>query len=197
MKIDNYILEIQIHLIRTQKTLLDWFELEDELKNYRPNDGGWTISEILEHIVLTSHYLLILIDKGTNKALRNIENNNLPELIENFDDRLTNIDQIGIHKSFEWIRPAHMEPKGEKSAFEIKKDMITQFTRCLNYLDKLKNGEGLLFKTTMTVNKLGKINVYEYIYFLSKHAERHIGQMIENKNEFEKITKKPTRQQQA
>lgn len=51
-------------------------------------------------------------------------------------------------------------------------------------LGRLKNGEGLLYETTMTVNDLGKLNVYEYIYFLSKHAERHIRQMEENRAEF-------------
>ena len=47
----------------------------------------------------------------------------------------------------------------------------------------MKNGEGLLGKTTMTVNELGKINVYECIYFLSLHAQRHITQMINNELE--------------
>ena len=45
---------------------------------------------------------------------------------------------------------------------------------------QMKNGEGLLYKTTMTVNELGKINVYEYIYFLSLHAQRHVTQMKKN-----------------
>jgi hypothetical protein len=47
----------------------------------------------------------------------------------------------------------------------------------------MKNGEGLLYKTTMTVNELGKINVYEYIYFLSLHAQRHVTQMKKNESE--------------
>jgi hypothetical protein len=41
----------------------------------------------------------------------------------------------------------------------------------------LSNGEGALYKTTMSVNSLGKIDVYEYIYFLAQHGRRHIGQM--------------------
>jgi len=187
MKIKNYIHEIQIHLISTHSKIFEWFNENEDLKNYRPVDKGWTISEMLEHIALTSHFLMILIDKGADKALRNVRNLSLKELTENFEYNLNKIDEIGIHKSFDWIRPEHMEPKGEKSELDIKDELITQMNRCLNQLDKLKNGEGLLYKTTMTVNDLGKINVYEYIYFLSKHAERHIQQMEENKNEFEKI----------
>ena len=116
--------------------------------------------------------------------MRNVKNLSLEELRKNFDYDLNKINEIGIHKSFDWIRPEHMEPKGNKSALEIKEELLTQLNRCLNQLEKLKNGEGLLYKTTMTVNDLGKLNVYEYIYFLSKHAERHIRQMEENKKEF-------------
>ena len=184
MEIKSYIQQIQIHLIKTHSSIFDWFEETEEVKNYRPVDTGWTISEILEHIALTSHFLLKLIDKGTDKALRNVKNLSLEELRKNFDYDLNKINEIGIHKSFDWIRPEHMEPKGNKSALEIKEELLTQLNRCLNQLEKLKNGKGLLYKTTMTVNDLGKLNVYEYVYFLSKHAERHIGQMEENKKEF-------------
>jgi hypothetical protein len=185
MKITNYIQQIQLHLIHTHAKIFDWFHEAETLKNYRPADNDWTISEILEHIALTSHFLLILIDKGTDKALRNVKNLSLEELLLEFDYNLDKLDAIGMHKSFPWIRPEHMEPKGQKSELEIKAELIDQLSRCLNQLDKLKNGEGLLHQTTMTVNDLGKINVYEYIYFLSKHAERHIRQMEENRAEFE------------
>lgn len=187
MKINNYIQEIQVHLIKTHSDIFEWFNEDKAVKEYRPKDNGWTISEILEHIALTSHFLMILIDKGTEKALRNVKGLSLEELKSNFEYDLTKIDKIGIHQSFDWVRPEHMEPKGKKSELEIKAEMIAQINNCLNQLDKLKKGEGLLYKTTMTVNELGKINVYEYIYFLSKHAERHIRQMIENKNEFESL----------
>ncbi len=181
MNIHSYIQAIQVHLIQTHSKVLDWFVETEELKNYRPEDGGWTIAEILEHIALTSHFLLILIDKATGKALRNVKELSLEDMISDFHFDLTKIDEIGIHKSFEWMRPEHMEPTGTKSEWEIKNQLTTQIFRCLNQLDKLRNGEGLLQKTTMSVNDLGKINVYEYIYFLSKHAERHIQQMEENR----------------
>ena len=48
--------------INTHSNIFHWFDIEDEIKNYRPLDKGWTIAEILEHIALTSHFLMILID---------------------------------------------------------------------------------------------------------------------------------------
>lgn len=184
MKLEHYIQEIQLHLITTHAKVFKWFDEDARVKDYRPLDQGWTISEILEHIALTSHFLLILIDKGTAKALRNVKQLSLSEVSANFDYELGKMNEIGVHKSFDWVRPEHMEPTGEKTEWQIKDEMVTQINRCLKYLEQLKNGEGLLYETTMTVNGLGKINVYEYIYFLSKHAERHIQQMAENKEEF-------------
>ena len=64
MEIKSYIQQIQIHLIKTHSSIFDWFKETEEVKNYRPIDTGWTILEILEHIALTSHFLLKLIDKG-------------------------------------------------------------------------------------------------------------------------------------
>ncbi|MBN8787104.1 MAG: hypothetical protein J0I84_08435 [Terrimonas sp.] len=51
----------------------------------------------------------------------------------------------------------------------------------------MKNGEGVLYKTTMTVNDLGKIDVYEYIYFLAQHGQRHVTQMEKNEAEFKSV----------
>lgn len=180
-----YIQKIQIHLIHAHSTILKWFNEDESIKNYRPKDGGWTILEILEHIALTSHFLLKLIDKGADKALRNVKSLDLDKLLAEFEFDLDKINRIGEHKSFDWIRPEHMEPTGNKSELEIKDELISQLNRCINQLSRLSNGEGLQHKTTMTVDDLGKINVYEYVYFLSKHAERHIQQMRENKKEFE------------
>jgi hypothetical protein len=41
----------------------------------------------------------------------------------------------------------------------------------------------------MTVNELGKIDVYEYIYFLGQHGQRHIIQMQKNLIEFASVGK--------
>lgn len=187
-ELSSYLQEIKIHLIKTHSEILNWFDEDENLKKYKPIDKGWSISEILEHIALTSHFLLILIDKGTKKAIKNVQNQSLEELEQEFEYDLTRLDEIGITKSFKWIRPEHMQPKGTKNDFAIKEELIDQMKRCLNYLETLKNGEGLQYKTTMTVNQLGKLNVYEYIYFLSKHAQRHIQQMQNNKNEYKNKT---------
>jgi hypothetical protein len=48
----------------------------------------------------------------------------------------------------------------------------------------LQNGEGLLVFTNMSVNNLGKLDIYQYIYFLTKHIERHIRQLQRLQKQF-------------
>jgi hypothetical protein len=63
--------------------------------------------------------------------------------------------------------------------------MRAQQEQCLQLLEKLNNGEGSLFKVTMSVNKLGRIDLYRWIYFIAQHAKRHIGQMQSNLDEWQ------------
>ena len=184
MDIQTLIREIA-QLVRSTFSAVDqWFEKDPVLRAYRPATGGWTIDQILEHIGLTNHFLLILIDKGTQKALLNVHRLDLSSELAQFQLNREKLDAIGRPGSFNWIRPEHMEPNGEKTTMDVRQQLKEQVARCLNVLEQLKNGEGVLYKTTMTVNDLGKINVYEYIYFLAQHAQRHLGQMEKIEVEF-------------
>lgn len=184
MNITNIILEIKNFLNTTFSKIDLWFEKEVEIRSYRPNSGGWTIDQILEHIGLTNHFLLILIDKGTNKALSNASKLDLDEELKNYKFHYDKLTEVGLHQSFNWIRPEHMEPKADKTSEQVRQQLKDQVQQCFSNLDKLKNGEGILYKTTMSVNDLGKIDVYEYIYFLAQHGQRHITQMEKNETEF-------------
>lgn len=187
MDIHTIISEIKTFLVTTFSTIDAWFDKDLELRNYRPANGGWTINEILDHIGLTNHFLLILIDKGTNKALQNVHKLDLRIELQNHVFHYDKLMEVGLHKSFTWIRPEHMEPTGDRPLEEVRNQLKEQVNRCLVNLDRLKNGEGVLYKTTMTVNNLGKINVYEYIYFLAQHGQRHIIQMQKNEAEFRSV----------
>jgi hypothetical protein len=119
--------------------------------------------------------------------LLNVNQLDIQEQLQTYNFHRDKLTEIGLHKSFGWIRPEHMEPKGEKSLQEVRQQLKDQLKQCLDFLDTLKNGEGVLFKTTMTVNDLGKIDVYEYIYFLAQHGQRHITQMTKNELEFDSV----------
>jgi len=184
MIIHEIIRKIETTIGNTFAEVDSWFDKPEDLRQYKPKHGGWSINENLEHIALTSHFLLILIDKGTRKALQQVEKYSLPDLLKDYEFSVEGLDQIGQHRAFEWIRPSHMEPQGLRPLHEIREELKKQADQCLQNLHSLPNGEGIVYKTTMTVNNLGKIDVYQYIYFLAQHAARHITQMEKVETEY-------------
>ena len=185
MDISALIANIRTMLQHTFATVDTWFEKPANLRIHSSYNGGWSIDQILEHIGLTNHFLLILIDKGTQKALNKSTQVDLDEVLSTYNFQQEKLDQVGVHLSFPWIRPDHMEPKGHKTQLEVRQQLQDQLLKCLDTLDRLKNGEGVLYQTTMTVNDLGKIDVYQYLYFLAQHAKRHVGQMEKVEAEFQ------------
>ncbi|HEX8424661.1 DinB family protein [Hymenobacter sp.] len=123
-----------------------WFEKDAHLRAYRPRNGGWTIDQILEHIGLTNHYLLILIEKGVNKALLNTQQANLASESASYRFPYAQLAEIGQHKSFAWIRPEHMEPTGAKPLVEVRQQLTAQVQQCLTSLDALRNGRACCIK---------------------------------------------------
>ena len=184
--VKDRILEIHNFLETTFLQIDHWFDMDEPCRQYKPLDGGWSIDQILEHVSLTNHFLLILILKATKKSLeKKASTPDWKKEVENYSFQLEKLEQVGVHKSFYWMRPEHMEPTGDVTLVEVRQKLKEQLHQCLNVLDQLKNGEGALHKTTMTVNSLGKMDVYEYLYFLAQHGQRHITQMENNRVEFE------------
>jgi hypothetical protein len=192
--IANVINTIEMELTQTFDELFKWFNAGDELMHYSPNSKGWSVRKILEHVSLTNHYLLILIRKGTIKAIQKSKQANYTTMLGDYDLDWERMKVIGRHKSFQISplpegtgqarRPGHMEPRGKRPMAEIKYHLQLQLKECLELLHQIEGGEGVLYKTMMSVNNMGKIDVYHYIYFLVQHAKRHITQMERVEIEF-------------
>lgn len=70
-----------------------------------------------------------------------------------------------------------MEPTGSPSSSEVRATLHRQLGECLILLERLDGGIGALCRVTMIVNDLGKIDLYQWLYFLAQHARRHLQQM--------------------
>ena len=184
MTVEKVINEIRFELDYVRSALLIWCDADENVLQYQPVNLGWSTVKVLEHITLTSHYLLILINKATHKALQRALISPIPQDWEDYKLLPKLLEEIGIHKSFVWTRPEHMEPSGKVSIDEIRSRLTEQFEQCNKHLDSLVRGEGRLCSTTMSVNGIGKLDVYQYIYFLALHAKRHLMQIESNKIEY-------------
>jgi hypothetical protein len=189
--IQDVINRIQHELIIAFDDLGRWIESDEKELDYLPVDGGWTIRQILEHISLTNHFLLILIRKGTLRSIELAATTDYSKLLVDYDLDWKNLKLIGEHRSFEWNRPQHMQPTSSIPLIEVKERLFEQKEECLSILKRIPNGEGILYKTMMSVNNLGKIDVYHYLYFLVQHIRRHLTQMAKVKLEFEGLKTKP------
>jgi hypothetical protein len=151
-----------------------WFGMPEGSREYKPQDEGWSINEILEHITLTSHYLLLIIDKGCKKAQRRAS---LGEQLPEGESDLARLEPIGHLDAFPWIRPEHMEPGRTLALEEVRKRIQRQYQECQRILTALRQGEGALYTVRMSVQDLGKMDLYQWLYFLALHQKRHISQM--------------------
>jgi DinB superfamily len=176
----SFIKIVNTNLSNVFRDVDNWFEKPADVRQFRPQNGGWTIDEILEHIYLTNHFLLIIIEKGAVKSMKNSVDLNLNNMPVDYDFPIEKLNEIGIHQSFNWMRPEHMEPVEKRPLSILRENLKNQLAQCSVVLNKIQNGEGVLQTTMMSVNNLGKIDVYSYLYFLAKHAERHITQMQKN-----------------
>ncbi|HZR44405.1 MAG TPA: DinB family protein [Ktedonobacteraceae bacterium] len=174
----------KVHRILTETVaeIETWFEMPEESRSYKPQDEGWSINEILEHITLTSHYLLLIIEKGCKKALRRASQG---EPIPEGESDLARLEPIGHPDAFPWIRPEHMEPTRTPTLEEVRAQIQRQYQECLRILTALKQGEGALYTVRMSVQDLGKMDMYQWLYFLALHQQRHIRQMEQVYQEWE------------
>lgn len=185
------ITRIKNEMLISFNEMMKWFNADNAVLRYMPADGGWNIAAILEHVSLTNFYLLILIRKSRTRSLQQARMADYQELLRDYSFEWGRMQEIGNPDAFYWSRPEHMEPTGTTELALVKATLRQQLQECMCYLDELKNGEGVAYKMMMSVNGLGKIDVYHYIYFLVQHTQRHLRQMQRIRAEFDRSPSQP------
>lgn len=129
----------------------------------------WTPLQVLEHISLTSEYLLIIIDKLYYKVLKQ---NVLYKDKFDYAPRIKIIrDTIHGHKK--WENPKHHYPDRNYSLIQIKERFQSQEEKLIEIIEKLRFHEKRNYLRTMSNLEI-KLDCYEWIYFLICHANRHM-----------------------
>ncbi len=182
----NVIQSVREALLTNFRELDTWFEKDFDLLHFKPDTDQWNIREVLEHISLTNYFLLLIINKSTRRALDRRHAAKSIIIPADYMEKFDKIDVISS-RSFEWVRPEHLEPSGLQDMRDVRALLKQQFAQSMYNLSLLKNGEGMLVLTNLSVNHLGKLDIYQYIYFLTKHIERHIRQMQRLAKEYEGI----------
>jgi hypothetical protein len=158
-------------LVQLFSELDGWFDHPLRELEARPgNSGAWTAAEHLEHVSLVNHFLLLTIAKGCAKALKRAGHVPLPA---NESD-LTPLLPIADPDAFAWSPPAHMEPTGAREPAELRLLLRDQCRRCLELLAGMPPGVGRLCTIRMSVHDLGRLDMYQWLYFLAQHGRYHL-----------------------
>jgi hypothetical protein len=148
-----------------------WFDHPVPELTLRPGyPGAWSCAEHLEHVSLVNHYLLLTIRKGCAKALRRA----LRGEVSQAESDLTRLAVLADPQAFEWPPPAHMLPRGERTPEQLRGLLGAQHRECLALLESLAGGEGRLCSINMSVQGLGRLDMYQWLYFLAQHVRYHL-----------------------
>lgn len=163
-------------LARAEDELATWQDAAPEVRAHRPAQGGWTIDEILEHLALANHFLLLVIEKHAGRARSRAARLGLPAEGESDLARL----RIDRERQRSWSSPAHMLPSGQPSPAEVRARLAEQLMRARAVLASLEGGAGSLARMRMSVAELGPLDLYQWLAFLALHVLRHAEQMRAN-----------------
>lgn len=162
---------VRANLDETFARLDAWCSRPEELLRLRPSyRDAWSAAEHLEHVALANHFLLLTIGKGTAAALRRARSQSIPD----GESDLAVLAPIADPSSFSWEPPGHMVPTGMKLAAEIRSLLSGQHEESRILLDRMAGGEGKLCSYTMSVYRLGKLDMYQWLFFLAQHARWHL-----------------------
>lgn len=150
------------------------FELSPPLRASRPAPAVWSIDEILEHLWLADHYLLLVIEKHANRALRAAARG---APIPAGESDLERLEPIGRPGAFPWSCPEHMRPTGQKGSEELHAALREQLERCRRLVGDLGHGVGALRRVRLDVAELGHLDLYQWLQFLLQHLRRHLAQI--------------------
>jgi hypothetical protein len=187
MPFERTICTVRESLCSTFAQVDAWFDRDERLRQFKPASDSWSVDQVLEHITLTNRFLMLTLGKWARIAEQRARRGDPIPLGESDLDRLLVIGERG---SFGWVRPEHMEPTGMPSSGEVRATLHRQLGECLIQLERIGDGIGAICLVTMTVNDLGKIDLYQWLYFLAQHAQRHLQQLAALEAEFAAVSEK-------
>jgi hypothetical protein len=148
-----------------------WFDQPPHQLHFRPDyTGAWTVAEQLEHVSLVNHFLLLTITKGCARALKRAGSVPLPPQESDLVPLLTVADP----DAFPWSPPSHMVPTGACETTELRALLHAQRRQSLELLAAMPAGEGRLCTVRMSVHDLGRLDMYQWLYFLAQHGRYHV-----------------------
>jgi hypothetical protein len=162
-------------LERAGRALEAWIDAPEPLWSGRPAPQDWSAAEVLEHVSLMQHFVLLLVEKLAARGLARATRGGVPPLEPASNAALDAL----ASRDFRWERPEHMAPLGRATRAELRARLGEQTRRALAVLERTARGEGALADARMGAID-ARLDAYGFLHLMALHAERHLAQLERN-----------------
>jgi hypothetical protein len=167
MSIESIISKINKELISSFAELDSWFDCDEQFLCEKFSSDQWSVTDTLEHVMLTNHYLLSLM---TNRIPVATEKD-LPSTLQHYTLQVPEIEYL-TSGGYPWHLQDHLQPKGITPA-EIRSQLRDQLYSCLRQLDLLAGGEEVSVRISIPAERPCEVDIYQSLYLLALYAKRH------------------------
>ncbi len=164
--------------------LFDVFAVREDLLYHRPLNGGWSIYEVLEHVVLANHFLLRIVNKQAEKAMQQADRIGGLNKSQTYSLDKTTVKNMELNGSYLWVPQQYTEPGGDTPLLELKISLHDQLEQAIQLLNNEK-----VLKAIEETYITGKTDALHYLYFMVQHMYRHLEQVNRLKREFSQLQK--------
>jgi hypothetical protein len=183
---NGIVTKIRTELTQAFDQLFDVFTIREDVLYYQPINDGWSIHQVLEHLLLANYFLLRIANKQVDRAFQLATVTDVNKAKEYRLDVVT-LNRMGLTGSYIWVPQRFTEPAGEMPLLELKMVLHDQLSRSLSLL---KNETAL--KAIINTQEPGRIDALHYLYFLAQHIQRHLDQIARVKKEFYQLQRQST-----
>ncbi len=158
----SYLKATHSNIVETVKSL------PDDAFNYKPKEGGWSVSNALEHILLTETAFFGMA-QGTLANDESMSENDLSGkdgvLIGMLANRGTKVKTA-----------APFEPSGK---WDSKAKMLAELEKSRTKIVEFLSSTDADLRGHITTIPVGEVDVYQIILIIASHSQRHTFQMQE------------------
>lgn len=159
-----------------------WFDKEHLLQYQFPQQDK-SIMKIIEEALVFNRYVLQVIERSCKTAIEFSEDNK-----NRLDEQLNSYNFLIPSYAFneQFVKEEEvMLINSIRDASEIWAELRWQLYTCLNCLEILKKGEGMLYK--VNVDSFGDLDLYQCLYLIALQMKEKIAAIMTLEKEYEKL----------
>ncbi len=147
--------------------------LSEEQMTFKPDDGGWSVAEVVEHIIIVEGGLKSMLENKMKAG---------EDLDQKAEVKMTDEQVVGLitDRSSSIQTQDQFQPSGKFSEADEALEAFNDQRE--NIVDWLKDSDADM-RNYVNEFPFGKIDAYQTVLFMAGHTARHTAQIEELKSE--------------